>query len=120
MSVMKGMRIGTIAGVALGAFLLLLRPAPLRSARVTAVMHGTPVKAQVALRYGIGSLPVSVILEVVGQAGVAGSATVPGSRQFVEIPIGGPLDGQYGVRVTAMYRILGRLIEIERTTELAA
>jgi hypothetical protein len=92
--------------VALGSVALLLwrsRPAPVRAARVTAVGGERPRVAHVSLEYGGGLRPASAIVEVLGGGRVLGSATVPGDRQLLEIPIGADAD-TYQVTVTAAYR----------------
>lgn len=64
--------------------------------------------AHIALAYGQGARPISVIIDVCGQNGEGGSATLAGERQYAEIPLHGAVDGRYHLIVTATYRILGR------------
>ncbi len=91
----------------LGGVGALLRPATLRGAKVTALTPGTPPTASVALSYGAGVLPVSVIVDVYDQNGDGGSATIAGDQLFVEVPIIGSFGGEYRLTTTATYRLLG-------------
>jgi hypothetical protein len=101
---------GGILGLLAGSMLALVtRPARLLNARVTAVTPGVPPIASVALTYGFGAAPVSVIVDVLGRDGSGGSATIEGGQVFQEVPINGALDGEYRITTTAFYRILGKL-----------
>jgi hypothetical protein len=86
-----------------------LRPAPVRLARVTSVQPGPPATASLTLVYGGGAMPHSLVLDVFGASG-AGSAAVEGGPHFVEVVLEQPLLAPYRVRVTAAYRVLGRLV----------
>lgn len=105
-------RLFWLAGVAalLGAAVWRGRPAPLLHVRMVARMPGSPPVARLALAYGTGMRPQSVILDVEGPHG-AGSATVGGNQELVDVPIMGELDGQPRITATAAYRVLGRLRE---------
>jgi hypothetical protein len=92
----------------LGGAVARLRPALVRSAKVTALTLDTPPTASVALRYSSGSVPISLIVDVYDQGGNGGSATIPGDRLFLEVPIIGALGGGYRLTTTATYRLLGR------------
>jgi hypothetical protein len=100
---------GAALGILTGVLAYFTRPARLRSASVTAVAPGTPPVASVALRYGHGLPPISVIVDIQGRGGNGGSATIDGLQRFVEIPIAGPPDDSYHVTATATYQLLGRL-----------
>lgn len=95
--------------VFLGGLALQTRPARLRSARVTAVTPGTPPIASVALTYGSGTAPVSVIVDVRGRDGNGGSATIDGQQRFVELPLVRAPQSGYAVVATAFYRVFGML-----------
>ena len=93
----------------LGGALAALRPALVLAAKVTAVTPGNPSTASVVLSYGSGTTPTSVIVDVYGQDGSGGSATVKGEQMFLEVPIFGVLGGEYRITTTASYRLLGLL-----------
>lgn len=86
------------------------RPARLRSVGLVAVLPGTPPRARLALDYGVGARPRSVILDVEGPRG-SGSATVEGDQAIVEVPISGEIDAHCRITATTGYRVLGRLYE---------
>jgi hypothetical protein len=86
------------------------RPAPMLRVHMVARMPGSPPVARLTLKYGTGARPQSVILDVEGPDG-AGSATIGGSQEFVDVPIIGELDSQPRITATAAYRVLGRLRE---------
>jgi hypothetical protein len=109
MNLARGFQIGLLVGVVVGAALLLLRPARLLAARVTAVAGDNPPIASVALVYGHGVQPASVILDIVGASGHVGSVTISGGRLFAQVPISGAAGETYRTRATTMYRVLGRL-----------
>lgn len=92
-----------LAAVAALAF----RPARLLAARVTTIVPGSPPVASVALTYGPGMAPASVIVDVLDRDGHGGSATVPGAQLFLEVPLIGALSGAHCVTATATYRLLG-------------
>src|SRR5262245_26308418 len=92
----------------LGGAVARLRPALLLTAKVTALTLDTPPTAGVALRYGSGSAPVSLIVDVYDQDGNGGSATIPGDQLFLEVPLIGAFGGSYRLTTTATYRLLGR------------
>jgi hypothetical protein len=100
---------GAALGILTGVLAYFTRPARLRSAGVTAVAPSTPPVASIALRYGHGLPPISVIVDVQGRGGNGGSATIDGLQRFVEIPIVGPPDDSYRVTATVTYQLLGRL-----------
>jgi hypothetical protein len=100
---------GAALGILAGVLAYLARPARLISARVTAVVPGTPALASVALRYGLGLPPASVIVDLQGRDGHAGSATIDGQQLLIEIPLASPPHASYHVTATATYRVLGRL-----------
>ncbi|HMO59803.1 MAG TPA: hypothetical protein PKA05_15535 [Roseiflexaceae bacterium] len=58
-------------------------------ADVTAVTPGSPAVAHVALHYGLGRLPASLVIDVGSAAGRLGSATVEGGRRLIDIPLNG-------------------------------
>lgn len=99
--------------IILGALVLLgvvarrVRPARLRDAGLISVTPGTPPVARLALEYGPGARPVSVIVDIEGANG-RGSATVNGTERLVEVPLVGAAGGEYRIVVTPSYRILGR------------
>ena len=93
----------------LGGAFVLLRPARLVAAKVTAMTPGTPSTASVVLSYGRGLAPAHVIVDVYGDDGSGGSATIAGEQTFVDVPIARSLGGAYRVTTTAAYRILGVL-----------
>src|SRR5437867_1005245 len=109
MSARRYFLLGGVVGMGCGLLALLVRPARLRAARVTAVIGGAAPLAGVALTYGQGVPPLSVIVDVRGSAGGAGSATVDGRQQYVEVPIAGALGDICVVTATASYRVLGAL-----------
>ncbi len=63
----------------------LLRPARLLDAKVTTITPGSPAAASVALSYGPGMLPISVVVDVLDRAGHGGSATIAGTQLFLEL-----------------------------------
>ena len=85
-----------------------LRPAFLLGAKVTAVTPGEPPTASVALTYGAGLAPASVIVDLRNRDGSGGSATVEGRQIFLEVPLAGATDADYHIVTTATYRVLGR------------
>lgn len=93
-----------------GVALWRAQPAPLRSVGLVAVQSGNPARARLALKYGAGTRPSSVILDVAGPQG-AGSATVAGDETLVEVPISGAVEPGCRITATAGYRVLGRLRE---------
>src|SRR5262249_27099040 len=101
--------LGGAIGLVCGLLALLVRPARLRTARVTAVAGQRAPVAGVTLAYGQGVAPLSVIVDGRSRAGAAGSATIDGRQQFVEVPIAGRTDGGYVVTATVSYRVLGAL-----------
>ena len=109
MSAKRYFLLGGAIGLMCGLLALLVRPARLRAARVTAVAGERAPVAGVTLAYGQGVAPLSVIVDVRSGAGGAGSATIGGRQQFVEVPIAGPTGGGYVVTATTSYRILGSL-----------
>lgn len=86
------------------------RPAPLQRVHIVAVMPGSPPIARLTLKYGAGARPQSVILDVEGPRG-AGSATIEGRQEVVDVPIVGEPGSQPHITATAAYRVLGRLHE---------
>ncbi|HEU5014233.1 MAG TPA: hypothetical protein VFT66_17045 [Roseiflexaceae bacterium] len=94
----------------LGAAVWRGRPAPMLRVHMVARMPGSPPVARLTLKYGTGARPQSVILDVEGPDG-AGSATIGGSQEFVDVPIIGELNSQPRITATAAYRVLGRLRE---------
>lgn len=97
------------AGLAVGVLIgLALRPARVREARVLRRNDGQPARIEVGLEYESGLRPVSVVVDVKGEAG-SGSATVAGAQSFVEVLVQGSADGPQHVTTTAAYRILGVL-----------
>jgi hypothetical protein len=99
------------AGAVLAALALLAllawraRPARVISARVTSLAPGALPLAHVALAYGGGVRPASVVVDVLGAGDVAlGSATVEGHRLLLEIPASSD-SGAYRVRVTTAHRM---------------
>ena len=100
---------GAALGLLSGALALLMRPARLEAARVTGVQSGDPPLANVALRYGPGTPPQSVIVDIRGSAGAAGSVTIDGRQTAVAVPIAGAPDHIYRVTTTASYRFFGVL-----------
>jgi hypothetical protein len=104
------------AGLALlaGAIARWARPARLTMASVTAVTPGAPPTASVVLNYTIGAMPARVIVDVAGDGGDGGSATVDGAQQLLEVPLTGIPSRNYRVTVTASYRVLGRLFTTVR------
>jgi hypothetical protein len=109
MSAKRYFLLGGALGLVSGALALLVRPALLKTARIMSVTSGAPAVASVALTYRQGVPPVSVIVDVRGSAGGAGSATVDGRQQFVEVPISGPVGDDYLLTATASYRVFGTL-----------
>jgi hypothetical protein len=105
-----------ISGLAalLGAAALAFRPARLLGARVTAVTPGSPPVASVALAYGPGLAPSSVIVDVLDSDGNGGSATIGGAQLFLEIPLSGALRSRRRVTATATYLLLGRPLTVVR------
>jgi hypothetical protein len=93
----------------IGGAVARLRPALLLAANVTAMTLDSPPTASVALRYGSGSPPVTLIVDVYDQRGNGGSATLPGDRLFLEVPIIGAFGGTYRLTTTATYRLFGGL-----------
>ena len=91
----------------LGGAVARLRPARVLAAKVTALTPGTPPTASVALIYGGGAPPVSLIVDLYDQDGSGGSATIPGDQLFLEVPIIGTFGGAYRLTTTATYRLLG-------------
>ena len=85
-----------------------LRPAFLLGAKVTAVTPGDPPIASIALTYGAGLAPASVIVDLRNRDGSGGSATVEGRQMFLEVPLAGATDADYRITTTATYRVLGR------------
>jgi len=85
-----------------------LRPAFLLGAKVTAVTPGDPPIASIALTYGAGLAPASVIVDLRNRDGSGGSATVEGRQMFLEVPLIGATDADYRITTTATYRVLGR------------
>jgi hypothetical protein len=85
-----------------------LRLAPVLDARVSSVSAGSPQQAHVALSYGAGTRPDSLIVDVLGPDG--GSATIGGEQLFVSIPVLGSDLGS-GLRITAVYNLFGRVVE---------
>lgn len=99
-----------LALLGLIAFALVLRawPARLRHAWVTAVTHTNPPVAHVALTYGIGAPPLSVVLDLAGDNGAEGSATIPGDMLFVDVPLIGAPARSYTITATLTTRVLGK------------
>ena len=104
------------AGLALlaGVIVRWVRPAPLTSARVTAITPSSQPMANVVLTYELGAMPEWVIVDVADQAGHGGSATVDGDQMFLEVPLIGALAGSYRITTTASYRVLGRPLTVVR------
>jgi hypothetical protein len=100
---------GAALGLLSGALALLMRPARLEAARVTGVQSSDPPVANVSVRYGSGTPPESVIVDLYSNAGAAGSATIDGRQQTVEVPIAGAPGHIYRVTTTASYRLFGVL-----------
>jgi hypothetical protein len=109
---LRPLALGALAATVLG-LLWRARPAPIASARVTAVTPGSPPVAHVALSYAPGARPVSVIIDVAGQ-GCAGSATLDGLTLYADLPLVGQLTEPLHVHTAAVYRILG--LTITRST----
>lgn len=99
--------IGVLAAAALIAG---ARPARLRLARVTHVRAATPPVASIALRYARGARPQCVVLDVAGAHGAAGSATISGDQEFVELPLAGVPGAPYRIDATLAHRIGGFLV----------
>jgi hypothetical protein len=104
------------AGLALlaGAAALAFRPARLLAARVTAITPGSPPLANIALAYGPGLAPASVIVDVLDRAGNGGSATVDGAQLFLELPLSSALSGDPRITTTATYLLLGMPLTVVR------
>lgn len=85
----------------------LLRPAKVRNAKVTTVSPGNSPIASVALMYGAGVRPTSLIVDIFLQNG-DGSATIGGDQLFVDIPLIGSSNMHRYLVTTATYHILGR------------
>jgi hypothetical protein len=108
MRLYKSNLVGLGLAAVIGIVVWRMRPARIRWARITDIAPGAPPVAHVALAYGQGARPISVIIDVCGQNGEGGSATLAGERQYAEIPLYGAADGRYTLMVTATYRIFGR------------
>jgi hypothetical protein len=104
------------AGLALlaGAAAMAFRPARLIVARVTAITPGSPPLASIALAYGPGLAPASLIVDVLDRGGNGGSATIAGAQLFLELPLSGPLTTDHRITTTATYLLLGRPLTVVR------
>jgi hypothetical protein len=99
---------GSVLALLASGLVRWLRPAFLLGAKVTAITPGDPPTASVALTYGAGLAPASVIVDVCNRDGSGGSATVEGRQIFLEVPLVGATDADYRIMTTATYRMLGR------------
>ncbi|HEY3230178.1 MAG TPA: hypothetical protein VGJ87_13230 [Roseiflexaceae bacterium] len=99
---------GSVLAFLAGGLVRWLRPAILLSAKVTAVTPGDPPIASVALAYGAGLAPASVIVDLRDRDGSGGSATVEGQQMLLEVPLLGATDADYRIMTTVTYRVLGR------------
>ena len=99
---------GSVLALLASGLVRWLRPALLLGAKVTAVTPGEPPTASVALTYGAGLAPASVIVDLRNRDGSRSSATVEGRQVFLEVPLAGATDADYQIMTTATYRVLGR------------
>jgi hypothetical protein len=112
MNFSKGFQLGSLLGIGIGAIILLMRHAPLRDAQITEIQPTVPPQARLMLRYGFGTRPQSVVIDVATTAG-QGSTTIPGTQEFASIPLGGAAKDPK-LTVTLFYRFLGGLQVKER------
>jgi hypothetical protein len=82
------------------------RPAALERIRITSITPGDPPVAHVAIAYGSGARPISMIIEIQSPH-ATGSATVNGITLFATIPLDGSPDGPFELQATAYYRAYG-------------
>ena len=75
------------------------RPAQLIDARVTAITPGSTTIAHLALIYGPGMRPISIIIDVTG-ADCTGSITLDGVTLYADIPLIGTANGPLRVATT--------------------
>lgn len=109
-----------LSTLAIGGALFVERPARIRDAQVTDVSGTTPPIAHIALTYGPGKAPISLIIDIYCADGSGGSATITNQQRFVEVPIHGTLKGEYCITTTATYRILGRAYTIRHVFSATA
>lgn len=83
-----------------------LRPARLLCAELSALDASAGI-AHVALRYGAGMLPTSMVLEIRDAAERGGCITIAGDQLFVEIPVSKDLDQQVHITAIMTYRFCG-------------
>lgn len=108
-----------VTAAVLGLLAWRARPARIVDARVTATAPGAPPIAHVSLTYGRGLPPAAVIVDVSDEAGaVLGSATVPGGRMLLELPVMRTARG-YHVAATAYHRLPWGVRELRLETERA-
>jgi hypothetical protein len=111
MNAVQKLALGIAGAVGLATAVALLRPAAVLDARLSSVspaQHGLPARGHAVLRYGPGARPDTVIVDLLGPGG--GSVTIDGTQLFADIIMPGSGDHS-GLRVTAIYNVLGRLVE---------
>ena len=108
----------TLGGAALafvGGISYLTLRATIRDVTTTEARNSTLPSIRVTLRYGSGTRPCSVIVDVLAENGVSGSLTVDGEEEVLEVPLSAPLVGPYTLTTTATYRLLGMPRIVTRT-----
>jgi hypothetical protein len=102
---LKPLALGTLAAV-LAWLIVRSRPAPIASARITAITPGAVPIAHLALRYHNGARPIGVTCSVrIGDA--TGSTTLNGMTLYADVPLYGHPSGPWTISCMAAYRSRG-------------
>lgn len=115
MSTKNILAFGGAALALVGGLSYLTRQAEIRDVTVTEGRSSIAPSIRVALHYGSGTRPWSVIIDVVAANGISGSYTVDGDEEVIEVPLSAPLNSSYSIATTATYRLLGTPRVVKRT-----